>query len=474
MHDQISVVIPCFNEGGSIYRNIAEIHSYLEDNFRDFEIIAVNDGSTDDTLAELDRARQDFSIEIIDNPANAGKGKAVRDGIMRGRYGLVMFLDADLAIPIEELEEFATAISQGCDIAIASRFVPGLKVKTPVLWYRKIMERGFRLLRKIILNSWKIEDTQCGFKVFRRDVARKIFSKATVNRFAFDAEIIFIAKKLGYAIKELPVTLQNPQTTHIRLFYDPLNMLIALLEIRYNDLSGIYRWKQKKEEKKLVISADDFGISRTANDSILALAEARKLDRVAVMADGTFNPEDIARLKKSGVKLDIHLDSTHSPSSARKLKESVLLRTLVFFSKNFPSLLDAGSEKSRWEEQLEKFHSLFGRAPDGLNSHHHIHFFPTYFKAVARLAQENGIPFVRFGKKSLVRHRGKVYFILYWLRKMDLESFRASRLESSDHMFSLDWPEDIRETLARLPEGTTEIVCHPERKNEFELIHRYF
>ncbi|MDZ4385215.1 MAG: ChbG/HpnK family deacetylase [Candidatus Moranbacteria bacterium] len=229
-----------------------------------------------------------------------------------------------------------------------------------------------------------------------------------------------------------------------------------------------------KNRKNLIISADDFGISQLANDNILALAETGKLDRVAVMADGAFNPENIARLKKSGVKLDIHFDSTHSPSSARKLKESVLLRVLMFFSKNFPSILDADLKKSQWGKQLEKFYSLFGRNPDGINSHHHIHFFPTYFKVAARLARENDIPFVRFGKKSLVRHNSKVYLILYWLRKIDSDSFRASHLESSDHMLSLDWTEDIRKTLARLPEGTTEIVCHPERKNEFELIRKYF
>ena len=228
-----------------------------------------------------------------------------------------------------------------------------------------------------------------------------------------------------------------------------------------------------KKRKNLIVSADDFGISRSANDNILALAETGKLDRVAVMADGAFSPEDIARLKKSGVKLDIHFDSTHSPSSARKLKESVLLRVLLFFSKNFPDILDAGLKKSQWEKQLEKFRSLFGRNPDGINSHHHIHFFPAYFKVAARLARENGIPFVRFGKKSLIRHNSKVYLILYWLRKMNLVNFRASRLESSDHMLSLDWPEDIRKTLARLPEGTTEIVCHPERLEEMDIIKKY-
>ncbi len=244
MRDQISVIIPCFNEGQTIYKNIEKISSYLKSQFKIFEIIAVNDGSTDNTAEELKKAQQAFAIEIINNETNAGKGKVVRDGIAKSRYDLIMFLDADLAIPIEELEKFNQSIEQGCDIAIASRFVPGLKVKTPVLWYRKIMERVFRLLRKIILNSWKIEDTQCGFKVFKRDAAQKIFSKATINRFAFDAEIIFIAKKLGYRIKELPITLQNPETTHVRLFFDPINMLSALLKIRYNDFTGIYQWKK--------------------------------------------------------------------------------------------------------------------------------------------------------------------------------------------------------------------------------------
>lgn len=245
---EISVVVPCFNEGRTISQNIKKINAYLKGRFENFEIIAVNDGSSDNTLAELHVVQQEVPIEIINNEYNAGKGKAVRDGISRSQYHAIMFLDADLAIPIEELEKFWATMESGADMVIASRFVPGLKVTKPVLWYRRVMEKVYRMMRKIILNNWNIQDTQCGFKLFKKDAAKLIFSAATVDRFAFDSEIIFIANKHGYDIKELPITLQNPSNSSVRFFLDPINMFFALLKIRFNDLSGKYQWLQKKSE----------------------------------------------------------------------------------------------------------------------------------------------------------------------------------------------------------------------------------
>lgn len=248
----LSVIIPCFNEGKTIYQNIKKIYGYLNAKFLEFEIIAVNDGSTDNTLSELRLVSQEIPLKFINKEKNEGKGKAVREGILASKYEIVMFMDADLAIPIEEIEKFLGELENGSDITIASRFIPGLKIKRPVLWYRKIMERAFRIIRVIILNSWQVKDTQCGFKVFRGPVAKRIFSMATIDRFAFDSEIIFIAKKFGYSIKELPVTLQNPQTTSVRLFYDPLNMFFALIKIRVNDLNGIYKWKKRNTDKEKI------------------------------------------------------------------------------------------------------------------------------------------------------------------------------------------------------------------------------
>lgn len=241
---RISVVIPCFNEGKTIRQNIQKIRAYLSNNFEAFEIIAVNDGSLDNTFSELEALAKELPLKVISHKKNAGKGKAVRDGVLAGQYEIVMFLDADLAIPIESLANFVAEIERGSDLAIASRFVPGLTILQPVLWYRKIMEQIFRLLRMVILNNWTIKDTQCGFKVFKASVARRIFSMATINRFAFDSEIVFIAKKFGYSIKELPIALQNPQQSSVRIFFDPLNMFFSLFKIRLNDLTGIYPWKQ--------------------------------------------------------------------------------------------------------------------------------------------------------------------------------------------------------------------------------------
>jgi glycosyltransferase involved in cell wall biosynthesis len=211
--------------------------------YEDFEIIAVNDGSNDNTIAQLRIVQKEITIKVIDSAENEGKGCAVKKGVFsaEGEGGLVMFLDADLAIPVQELENFSLEIDKGKDIVIASRFVPGLRVLEPVLWYRKIMEKFFCLLRMIVLRNWNIKDTQCGFKVFKREVAFEIFKMATIKRFAFDAELLFIANNLGYSIKEMPITLNNPKKSNVRLLYDPINMLFALLKIRMNAINGVYR-----------------------------------------------------------------------------------------------------------------------------------------------------------------------------------------------------------------------------------------
>lgn len=237
----ISVIIPCFNEGKNIRKNVLSIFQYLQNKFSNFEIIAVNDGSGDNTKEELLALQKEIPLIFIDNEKNQGKGGAVKVGMLNSKNDIVMFLDADLAIPIESLETFIPEIEKGFEVVIASRFVPGLKVLKPVLWYRKCMEKVFRLLRMIVLNNYIVKDTQCGFKVFTREAAMKIFPLLTINRFAFDSEIIYLATKYKFRIKELPISLQNPISSSVRIFSDPVNMMFDLIRIRINNLMGRYK-----------------------------------------------------------------------------------------------------------------------------------------------------------------------------------------------------------------------------------------
>lgn len=239
----LSVIIPCFNEGRRIYENVQKIEKYLKNNFENFEIITVNDGSLDNTGEELKRLQKDLSIKIINHKKNQGKGQAVKDGFLASQKEVVMFMDADMAIPVEELGKFFKEIKNGYQIVIASRFIPGLKIIRPVLWYRQILEKIYRILRIIIIDARNVKDTQCGFKVFTRRAMLDIFPYLTVKRFAFDSEVIFLAKKRRYEIKELPITLQNPIVSSVRIYSDSVNMFLDLLRIRWNDFTGKYDLK---------------------------------------------------------------------------------------------------------------------------------------------------------------------------------------------------------------------------------------
>ncbi|NTW90021.1 MAG: glycosyltransferase [Candidatus Moranbacteria bacterium] len=242
-YSEISIVIPCHKEAEVIETNILTVNEYLSGLFDRHEIIVVTDGSpdgTDNAIDALIRSRSDIPLTHIQFPDNRGKGAAVKAGILASRFETVLFMDADLTIPIEELGEFMSALGQS-DIVIASRLAPGAKFEEPVPWYRVLMARGFHLLQILILGNFEFSDTQCGFKLFRRNVALDIFRRITIRRFAFDAELIFLAKHLDYRVAILPVTVRkDPRDTNVRIVRDPIDMLFSLLQIRLNDLLGRY------------------------------------------------------------------------------------------------------------------------------------------------------------------------------------------------------------------------------------------
>ena len=234
----VSVVIPAYNEGGRIEKSLRELARYLELNFPRFEIIVIDDGSGDDTAEKIKRlAETNRQIVLHSYFPNRGKGFAVRQGVLRAANDAVLFTDADLSTPVEEIKIALAELARGFAVVIASRRHPESVIVHRQNLAREFIGRTFNaLVRRMIGLPYR--DTQCGFKCFTRSAAREIFSRARIDRFSFDVEILLIARALGYAIKEIPVRWTNAPGSKVR----PLRDLGTILR----ELMHLYRAKFRR------------------------------------------------------------------------------------------------------------------------------------------------------------------------------------------------------------------------------------
>ncbi len=241
MNDSISIIIPAYNEELRIQPTLEKIHTYCAGRFSEFEIIVVDDGSSDNTLSLVKRVGRDLeNISPIHYSKNAGKGFAVRQGVLASKGDLLLISDADLSTPIEEMKKLIPHILRdNYDIVIGSRGLEKSDIIMKQPWYREIMGKTFNILVKIVAVSG-INDTQCGFKLFRGNIARALFSKCTINGFSFDVEVLYLAKRSGYKMKEVPIRWINSPASKVELISDPLIMILELLKIRINSLTGKY------------------------------------------------------------------------------------------------------------------------------------------------------------------------------------------------------------------------------------------
>ena len=231
----LSVVIPAFNEEKRIRETLSKIELYLIEQDYSYEIIVVDDGSVDNT-AELvkNSTTYNHSLRLLKNEDNKGKGFSVKRGVLEARGVYILFSDADLSTPIEEIEKLMPWFDKGYDIVIGSRGLPQSNIIIHQPFYRETMGRIFSIIVQI-LNIRGINDTQCGFKCFRRDVAYQIFPKQTIRGFTFDVEVLYIASNLGNRIKEVPIDWYNSPQTSVNAISDYLKMFIDLLRIRFNN-----------------------------------------------------------------------------------------------------------------------------------------------------------------------------------------------------------------------------------------------
>lgn len=221
--------------------------------------------------------------------------------------------------------------------------------------------------------------------------------------------------------------------------------------------------------ENFIVNADDFGINHRASRNILFLVSLGKIDRVSVMLDGEMSDKEILELLQSGVKIDIHLSANLHTRPGRN-NTSTFWRVMLFVWHVCSRKITRKKMLLAWETQIHAFRERFGKNPDGINSHEHIHFYPPLFAAVLELQEKFTIPYVRFGFQEKNSYGTTIGFMLLILRKLNSKQFISSPAVSSHYLTSLDWIHDIKTFLEVLPEGQTEIVCHPERAQEFVLM----
>jgi dolichyl-phosphate beta-glucosyltransferase len=230
----ISVVIPCFNEAARIGETICATLEYLLHVSPESELIIVNDGSTDTTskIAEEKLAGAKIETRLLENFPNGGKGAAVRKGLLDARKPIGLFFDADLSTPLEETPKLIEPIARGdVDVAFGSRALDRSLIGHHQPWRREQAGRIFNLLVRLAtgLPFW---DTQCGFKAFRLDVCRPVLQSARVDGFAFDVELLFLAKRAGLRLREIPVRWNHAQGSKVHFLRDSLHMLREVIVLR--------------------------------------------------------------------------------------------------------------------------------------------------------------------------------------------------------------------------------------------------
>ncbi len=239
----LSVIIPAFNEEARLPATLHAIIEYLEQACpRAYEILVVDDGSSDRTAALAEEiSRQHAQVRVLRNPGNRGKGYSVRHGMLEARGEWALFTDADLSAPIEELEKLrAAAERERAAIAIGSRALDRSLIGVHQPWWREWAGRIFNRIMRVVVGL-PFRDTQCGFKLFRRDALEAIFPKQRIERFGFDVEVLYLARKLGFKTVEVPVRWNHAEGTRVSMLRDSLDMFLDLLRVRWWWRRGLYR-----------------------------------------------------------------------------------------------------------------------------------------------------------------------------------------------------------------------------------------
>jgi dolichyl-phosphate beta-glucosyltransferase len=230
----LSIVVPCYNEEERLPHTVEQIERYLNGKNVEYELILVDDGSADGTRMVMDAAAsRNRLVRLEALPRNRGKGRALAEGVAVAKGSEILVTDADLSTPIEELPKLQAELEKGAGVAIASRALRDSRVEVSQPIYRVLMGKAFNLLVQAVLLPG-IWDTQCGFKLFRADVAHEAFAELTTDGFGYDPEVLYRAKKRGVRIAEVPVVWRNSAPTKVSPIKSSLDMFGHVLRIRFS------------------------------------------------------------------------------------------------------------------------------------------------------------------------------------------------------------------------------------------------
>jgi glycosyltransferase involved in cell wall biosynthesis len=240
----LSIVIPAYNEEERLGKSLSETFDYLAAQDYTSEIIVVDDGSRDTTLAIANnfqaRAKAKAKLTVLKNPGNRGKGYAVRNGMLHASGEVHLFFDADLATPLDQIPKILQPIlNNEYDVVFGSRALSEAVIEVEQSFLRQLRGRGGNLLIRL-LTGMDIKDTQCGFKAFRRQASQSVFPLQQIDGFGFDPEILFIANKQGWRWKEVPVVWRHIEGSKVTMLSASIQVFMEVFKIRWNELAGKY------------------------------------------------------------------------------------------------------------------------------------------------------------------------------------------------------------------------------------------
>lgn len=237
---KLSVILPAYNEQDRIEKTLLDISQFLQKQSFDYEILVVNDGSKDKTAQVVSSLVPKIAkLRLIDNRENHGKGYVTKQGMLQSSGDIRLFMDADNSTKVDEVLKMVNYFDQGYDIVIGSRRIPGAVIAVHQPWFRDFLGGVFRFIVHTLVPVG-VTDSQCGFKAFSAKAARAVFAKQSIYRWAFDVEILALARMLKFKIKEVPVTWVNDAESHVKLG-GMINMLLEVIQVRQNLWSGKYK-----------------------------------------------------------------------------------------------------------------------------------------------------------------------------------------------------------------------------------------